>query len=433
MIDRSVICGVVDDMFTRMRKLECYSQDTINSNWSRLCGGTPSPIDLIVELPVNNLAEIRFREGEIVRDRIKQICVGKSVETLTGKNAVTRKFFGYLMKNKLIEEDLDLLRLFKQKHDSYKIPQTLSPREREIMHTEDFSSDPFLHLRATVIFVVLGEGNAMRMEVEPERTKIVDIIDGFNGMTLIITGKGGKRRPIRITYTDAVLVRQYLEERQAILAFFDAEYEQALFIKKSPEIDPETGKLSFGLSRSGIYGIFQRFRSKHPELSSVKPYTFRKDAITRMLLVARALGIPFEEVGVRNGNTIDVIFAHYAGNFDLYSECLRRTPEELIPFLNGLWAYCMLEYYKNPCHREHKACAEAIMLSLGQLQFIMLLQGISSGRIQIPERLFQNGQLFQLLQMNQIAGLPLNVNQNCGLSSPSNISNGNWEPLKIAY
>jgi len=287
------------------------------------------------------------------------------------------------MAQKIIPEDRELLRLFWQKHEGYRPPQTLTPQQREVLHGERFSPDPFLDLRDIVIFIILGEGNAGRMEVEPARCLINDVYEGLNGMEVVITGKGMKRRPIRLTCLDANVVRHYLHERARVLLDFGATHERALFIKYDPGIDPETGRLSYGLSRAGIYGIFKRFRDRHEELRGVKPYTLRKDAVTRMLFVAQAIGIPLEEVAVRNGHPLTIAYAHYNGRIDLYNECLRRTPEEVVQLLKTLVAHNLIEYRRNPMNIEHLACARAIMDCLGKLKFIMILQDISAGRLKV--------------------------------------------------
>jgi hypothetical protein len=216
-----------------------------------------------------------------------------------------------------------------------------------------------------------------------ERTSIGDVHDEWNGMVIIITGKKYQQRPIRLAFCDAELVRRYIAARAEILAEYGVTNEKSLFIKRCPEFDPETGELTFGMSRSGIYQVFARFRTKHPELADLKPYSLRKDAVARMLVVGRALGIPLEEIAIRNGQSINVAYFHYNGLFDLYTELLRLTPEEVVPFLKALWAHCMMEFRKNPHGIEHLACARAIMDALGKLQFILLLQAITAGRIRV--------------------------------------------------
>ena len=223
----------------------------------------PSPVDIISNLPICNIGDFRFPEGLSVRNAIEQAYRGKSVETITGKMAATRKLLGHCMAQKIIPEDKEMLELFWQKHEGYRPPKTLTPQQRAVLHCERFSPDPFLDLRDTVIFIILGEGNAGRMEVEPVRCLINDVYEGLDGMEVVITGKGMKRRPIRLTCLDANVVRHYLQERARVLLDLGATHEKALFIKYDPHIDPETGRLSYGISRAGIYGVFKRFRDRH--------------------------------------------------------------------------------------------------------------------------------------------------------------------------
>jgi site-specific recombinase XerD len=383
LIPRSTVESLVESLLARMVDFRRYTADTIISARNRLRGGNPSPVDIICGLPIDDLSKFGFPEARIVRNAIEQAYRGKSVETITCRMAATRKLLEHGMAQKIIPEDRELLRLFWQKHEGYRPPKTLTPQQREVLHAEPFSPDPFLNLRDSVIFLILGEANASRMEVEPQRCSIDDVYDGPDGMVIVITGKGMKRRPIRVAFLDAVVVRHYIREREKVLCDLGATHEKALFIKYDPHVDPETGRLSYGISRSGIYGVFKRFRDRHEELRGVKPYTLRKDAVTRMLFIAQAIGIPLEEVAVRNGHPIEIAYGHYNGTIDLFTECLRRTPEEVVQLLKILMMHNLTEYRRNPTAIEHLACARAIMDLLGRLKFNMLMHDIPAGRLDV--------------------------------------------------
>jgi site-specific recombinase XerD len=384
MILRSFVKKIYDTFVEKMRKIRKLSASTIETFCDRFEGGWPSVLDLIVNLPVTSLEQIDFPAAEILRNQIEDIYAHLSIETITGKMAAARKFLDHCMYLGLIKHNPDVLDLYWQKHDRKPLIP-LSSIQLEAIHKERFSSDEFLHMRGSAIFVTLANGYAERCEVEPEKAQINDLISTVDGWILRIRGKGNRDRFIRLAYDDTVLMNRYLAARAQVLVNLKCTYEQALFIKKDFAYDSESGDRSggLGLSKNAIYSIFKRFRDRIPELHNVKPYDLRKNAISRMLVVASILNIPYDEVCIRCGNSVNVAFRHYFNQFDLYTEALRRTPEELVPFLKALWGYSRFMYYMNPMLIEHRASMQAIEQMLGRLQVTLMFKDITAGRLKI--------------------------------------------------
>lgn len=336
----------------RGRRKKAYSADSLKTYKNRLL--TKSGLFPLSSYFASLFGKgMRFTGADAIqlKNEIERKCL--KVETQNNKKSICRLFLYYLVTTKQVRCDVPDILKITMTEPSEKLPQVLSPEQRNILDNEEWSDHPFINLRNKIIYKLLERTKGVRGQIEPWRCNRNHVNEELWIVT--IHGKGGKVRYIQLYFEEILMMKEYLQQLDKIIAENpDYPDKDALIIKLNPCMGKRSKQVSWRLDRSGIWAIYDRMRAKHGVLKGTSPKTSRSTRATHMDIVCRILGIPLEYADKILGNSIVTRLKSYDRGFDLEGEMMQADFDmKLLPLLEEIERYCFLQIQLDPDNSRH--------------------------------------------------------------------------------